>query len=412
MSLQKYVLMNQNIPVLDFNFDEELNIITEIFDIYNIDYAPYKIKCDYEETNTIDRLTINNWYTGRGIPLNRDNVKDIIEQFNIDTVKELINKHFALSLSDQYWVKPVDMPIKWEDINYFDNNYDAISFANATFGENATSSIKGILNISSDKFKTPNNTTDGQLKKVWIKINGENRLYKASGSLYNFEPINEVLASKICEILEVPYVSYDIDVIHSKRQDTLVSICNCAINKNQEILTAFNILSKYEEPDSQSYYNKYLSILEEKNVPNAKEYIEKMFMLDYIMLNEDRHLNNFGVIRDVQTLKWISVCPIFDTGRSMNTNVTYTYWDFKLGEVKFFSPNLIPCEILTDIFTVSISNSQIQKLKDLPTYYEELLKQHKEYTNLTDEQVILLVNGLSERISIFENKLKEKGLLF
>ena len=27
--------------------------------------------------------------------------------------------------------------------------------------------------------------------------------------------------------------------------------------------------------------------------------LENMFILDYLILNEDRHLNNFGIIRDV-----------------------------------------------------------------------------------------------------------------
>lgn len=126
--MQKYTLMNKNIEVLDFNFDEELNIITEIINIYNIDYAPYKLKCEYEKNNTVDRLEINHWYSGRGIPVHRDNVKEIIDEFNVCTVKELINKHFALSLSDQYWVKPADIIVSWEEINYFDNDYNAIRF--------------------------------------------------------------------------------------------------------------------------------------------------------------------------------------------------------------------------------------------------------------------------------------------
>lgn len=411
MSIRKYVLMNQNVKVLDFYFDEELNVITEIAEIYDINYAPYKLKCEYDRTDSIDRVSINNWFSGRGIPVHRDNIKELVEQFNIDTTKELINKHFALSLSDQYWVKPTDLPVKWEDINYFDNNYDAIEFTNATFGDNAVNSIKGISTISSDKFKTPNNTTDGQLKKVWLKVNNKNCLYKASGTLYNFEPINEVLASKICEILNVPFVPYSLDVIHSKRQDTLVSICECVINKNQEIVTAYNILQKNNVQDCKEYYNTYLSILKSKSVPNAEEYLEKMFMLDYIMLNEDRHLNNFGIIRDINTLEWISVCPIFDTGRSMNTNVTLSYWDFKLGEVKCFTPTLLPSEILIDLFTISISNSQILKLKNLVSEYENLLTTYIEYTNLSKEQIKLLAEGLTERITTFENVMNSKGLI-
>ena len=43
-----------------------------------------------------------------------------------------------------------------------------------------------------------------------------------------------------------------------------------------------------------------------------------MIILDFIMANEDRHLGNFGVIRDVESLQWVAICPIFDTGRSLN----------------------------------------------------------------------------------------------
>jgi len=43
-----------------------------------------------------------------------------------------------------------------------------------------------------------------------------------------------------------------------------------------------------------------------------------MFILDFIMLNNDRHLNNFGIIRNVCNLNWIGIAPIFDTGQSLN----------------------------------------------------------------------------------------------
>jgi len=42
--------------------------------------------------------------------------------------------------------------------------------------------------------------------------------------------------------------------------------------------------------------------------------IYNMFLVDYIVVNFDRHMKNFGVIRNVETLKWERVCPIFDTG--------------------------------------------------------------------------------------------------
>lgn len=40
-------------------------------------------------------------------------------------------------------------------------------------------------------------------------------------------------------------------------------------------------------------------------------------MTDYILTNTDRHLINFGVLRDTKTLKFIGMAPIFDSGNSM-----------------------------------------------------------------------------------------------
>ena len=39
-----------------------------------------------------------------------------------------------------------------------------------------------------------------------------------------------------------------------------------------------------------------------------------MIVLDYIIANTDRHHNNFGFIRDVNTLEYLSPAPIFDSG--------------------------------------------------------------------------------------------------
>lgn len=42
-----------------------------------------------------------------------------------------------------------------------------------------------------------------------------------------------------------------------------------------------------------------------------------MLVLDYLISNEDRHYRNFGLIRNVNTLKFERVAPIFDSGYSM-----------------------------------------------------------------------------------------------
>jgi hypothetical protein len=38
------------------------------------------------------------------------------------------------------------------------------------------------------------------------------------------------------------------------------------------------------------------------------------------MANTDRHLRNFGFLRNPDTLEWLGIAPIFDTERSLLLN--------------------------------------------------------------------------------------------
>lgn len=42
-----------------------------------------------------------------------------------------------------------------------------------------------------------------------------------------------------------------------------------------------------------------------------------MLVLDYLILNEDRHLNNFGAVRRADTLEYQGAAPIYDSGTSL-----------------------------------------------------------------------------------------------
>ena len=63
---------------------------------------------------------------------------------------------------------------------------------------------------------------------------------------------------------------------------------------------------------------------------------KKIYILNFLIMNEDRHSNNFGIIKIVNDLKWIDVAPIFDNDQSINI---YYYDEDKLhisGESRFF----------------------------------------------------------------------------
>lgn len=74
-----------------------------------------------------------------------------------------------MSLSDQYWLKPLDENISWEDINYFDYDYDGKDFFEATYGKDSFNTLN-IESTSKNKYTTPNNTLGGQLKKHGLRL--------------------------------------------------------------------------------------------------------------------------------------------------------------------------------------------------------------------------------------------------
>jgi hypothetical protein len=53
---------------------------------------------------------------------------------------------------------------------------------------------------------------------------------------------------------------------------------------------------------------------------NSRKRLDEMLILDFIIVNSDRHFNNFGVIRDTNTLKLLDIAPIFDNGTSLWCN--------------------------------------------------------------------------------------------
>ena len=64
----------------------------------------------------------------------------------------------------------------------------------------------------------------------------------------------------------------------------------------------------------------YVNLCEEHGIKNIRHSLDEMLVIDYIVANEDRHFNNFGVIRNAETLEWLSAAPIFDSGTSLGYN--------------------------------------------------------------------------------------------
>ena len=388
------ILINKNTEVLLTEYDSASSTFTKIYEVYNIEYAPYILKNLYNEKDFNDnsfRINLSKWFQGRGIPSWRDKLDILLHRLNIIAPSELLDKSFGLSLSDQYWLKPINTSISYDDINFFDNDFDYTEFLEASLSKNSNS----IVNASS--LNTPNNTTDGMLRKAWIIENGIRYLLKSGYKNELLQPFNEVLASEICDRLGFDHVKYTLDTY----KDTVVSKCPCFITKNTELITCHQIRNNMDRYDSTKDYEEYIKILEEHGIVDARTQMENMFILDFLIMNEDRHLNNFGIIRDVNTLKWLKCAPIFDNGQSLNT-IYYDENELHIsGEGRFFY-EVKPFDEIIKIVK-NLKRIDIDKLNDLPEWFDNLLHQYQNLTNFSDTRINKLCIILNRQI----NKLKK-----
>ena len=388
----KCILMNKNTKVLSAEYHSSLGVFTDIYDIYDVDFTPVILKNVYNKQENL-KVILSNWFKGRGIPLWRDDLDLLLAKLNISAPTELLDKAFGLSLSDQYWIKPYDSRIEYKDINFFEHDFKDTEFIDATFSNNTETSAKISL-IS------PNNTTDGRLKKTWII--DDNKRYLLKGGYKNevLQPFNEVLASMISKRLGFNYVSYNLEIV----KDKVVSKCECFIDKNTELVSAYQIL--YNNCDKDNAYEAYVDLLEKKGIKDARSSLENMFILDYIMLNEDRHLNNFGIIRNVETLDWIGTAPIFDTGESLNI-IDYSDEEVIInGEGRFFY-NINNFDNILDCIK-DLKKYDLNKLDGICEEFDDLLHKYQPITKMTDRRINKICTLLFSRINNLKKKIENK----
>ena len=390
----KCILMNKNTEVLVADYDTANGVFSKIYDIYNIDYAPYILKSFYikdDIDNSLFRTNISEWFKSRGIPSWRDKLDILLHRLNISAPSELLDKAFGLSLSDQYWIKPYNLDVKYDDINFFDNDFDYSEFLEASLSKNSRTIVK------KSSLKTPNNTTDGMLRKAWIIEDGTRYLLKGGYKNELLQPFNEVLASEICKRLGFNHVEYTLDIY----KDMVVSKCPCFINKDTELVTCHQIRNDMDRHNNIDDYENYINILEKNGIKNAIIEMENMYILDFLIMNEDRHLNNFGIIRDVNTLKWLCCAPIFDNGQSLN--IEY-YDDNELhisGEGRFFY-EVKPFDEIIKVVE-DIKRIDINKLDGIVEWFDDLLHKYQYITNFSDTRINKLCILLNRQI----NKLKK-----
>ncbi|MDR1001590.1 MAG: excisionase [Clostridiales bacterium] len=296
----QYTLMHKNVPVVDMEVDET-GFIAKLSKVHDERHLPVGVQIF---STGVDRKALNDWWLGRSIPASRVGLSQALLSMGVASSVLLIEKCFGLSLSDQYWVRP-DEDITWESVNFFTNKFST-DVGEILFGRDPNDPARISL-------FSPDNTSDGWLRKKWIIAGSKRFLMKGGSGVFHQEPFNEVIASLLMTRLGVNHVDYTLTFDGEKP----FSLCENFVTPTTELVPAYRVIESIKKSNQDSYLTHLLRCCEHFGIANAQGSIDWMLTLDYIISNEDRHYNNFGFIRNAETLEWQGFAPIFDSGSSL-----------------------------------------------------------------------------------------------
>ena len=332
----RYYLMHKNIEVAEMEIDNDGNISRVRISNKANEHLP--LGCQ------MNLMKFYEWWKDRAVPSSRKGSKHALRELGLTSTQSMLVNNLALSLTDCYWIKPVSSNLYWEQVSLFRNNFIDI-FGDLTFDTTRHLDMK---NKTIFKYAS----SQGELQKKWcISSSGERFLVKGNWGTSYQQSLNEVFASMIHNMQGIsfytPYYLTQISVEDNNFGIGCLSYNFCS--ENIEFISAWEVLQTVKLKSNESWYLKLKDICKNR-FGFSDEYIDNFLgyqiLTDFIISNTDRHMNNLGVLRNPDTLKYIGFAPIYDSGNSM-----------------FFRCTNIPTGNLLNIETHSFVKQEVNLLK-------------------------------------------------
>lgn len=297
-------------PYLLKRFDEEIAVINLTEDGMILDYkliSSNEALAPLHDFKSTDWL--KGWWSRRAVPISQGHIKALLERQGFATSEEYLVKNLGLSLTDYYWISPVDSGMKWENVNLFENDFhDDINIA----GDESE-------DTGEIPHYTPNGSLQGTLDKCWTIRKGKRGMIKGNRNQFSAESINEVIAAKLHELQGFGnYTRYKLIEIHG-RPYLYGCFSELFTSTHRELISAYDVeISKKKRPDVNTYEH-FIQVCAEHGLAEdiLRPFLEYQIMTDFILSGQDRHLSNVSILRDADTLQFVQPAPIYDSGKSM-----------------------------------------------------------------------------------------------
>lgn len=191
--------------------------------------------------------------------------------------------HFnAATITDCYWVRPEGSNLTWEQVKFQGNDFADL----ALFGK--------LSDFSKKPSRTPELTNTGSFEKCWRYEDGAWWMYKTGTEEERF---SELFVYELCKAVGFPVAEYENHSPYIRTRDFTSGTLNFEP-------------AAYLVGDEEDYLTNY-EAFQEFGQSIADQYVE-LLLMDTFCRNVDRHTYNYGVLRDPETGKVVSLAPNFD----------------------------------------------------------------------------------------------------
>ena len=379
MAEQSYELMHKDDVVASLQLDDLSGAILKVTPGANPELLPLG--------GSQGADSLRKWWLRRAVPISQGNIAALLQREGIPSTQRLLVRNLGLSLSDHYWIKPSGSELTWTDVSPFSNTFCNLSETAAAHSY------------------SPDATLQGDLIKKWLIVDDTRYLLKGNRGANSQQSLNEVLASMLHEKQGFAnHVHYLPVKLTGSASEQYGCICEDFASETLEFIPAIDVVDSEKKDNAVSTYEHFIYVCAEHGLSEqeVRGFLEYQVLTDFVLTNTDRHLNNFGILRDSQTLKFVRMAPIFDSGNSM-------FWD---------APRLPERSDCTEITVNSFRKTEAELLKlvtDRSRVHMDLLPSREEIEKLyaKDDSIAFvdsILTGYEKKKALLE-QFMEKGIL-
>ena len=296
-----YVLKRKDEIITIIDFADDGSVYKFHQKLVNPELAPL------HDANNFDWL--KQWWKRRSIPISQGNIRQMLEKKGLLGPEDFLLKNLGLSLTDYYWISPLDSGMTWKDVNLYDNDFHG----NILLGESEDENKDGMPHY------TPNGSLQGTLEKSWTILNGERGLLKGNRDNLSSESINEVIASKLHEMQGFRnYTEYKLIKINGRSYD-YGCYSKLFTSQELELISAYDVVCSEKKSNDVSYFEHFIQVCAKYGLDEdiLRSYLDYTILSDFVLSGRDRHLSNVSILRNAQTLQFVMPAPIYDSGKCL-----------------------------------------------------------------------------------------------